>query len=96
MKTRIAIIAACAGTLVLASADLTLANPAGALEPRSAARITDVAPDAAIKLAQNAAIVTSRSNIKHPGVKKEKPKTGTGKSRISDQAAGGVLSKKKK
>jgi hypothetical protein len=63
MKTSIAIIAACAGALVFAPADLAQAQDRGGF----------IIPEVAVKKdsgkpGQNrSAIVTSRSNIKHQG-----------------------------
>jgi hypothetical protein len=51
MKIRIAMLAACAGTLVLAAADITLANVAGAYGSNSPARSTNA--NAGVRLAIN-------------------------------------------
>jgi hypothetical protein len=67
LKTRIAIIAACAGTLLmLATSEMTYANYTGVTEPTEVAGIVAAAP--AIRLAQGAPINTTRSNIKKPGI----------------------------
>jgi hypothetical protein len=68
MKLRIAILAACASTLVLAQADVARANYGAAFESTSAVRITHVGLET-IKLAQNAPTKTKSSNTNLPGKK---------------------------
>ena len=95
MKMRIAIITACAGTLALAQSNLAQAAYPGATEPTMP--VTDVGPEPVIVLAQSSLVNSSHSNIRHPG-RVALPKTTTDKGKqlpIADQAAGGVLSKKK-
>jgi len=95
MNIRIAILAACAGTLVLAQINLAQAAHVGAAESTSLARTTEVGSGPATMLAQSI-ISTSRSNIKYPSKTKSAASKGGKKQQpIADQAAGGVLTKKK-
>jgi hypothetical protein len=86
MKMRIAIIAACAGTLALAQT-----NPAQAAYPAdsgsmSGATTTQAGAQPAMRLA--AVINSTHSNIRHPN-KNKTVRPGTKKQPISDQASGG-------
>lgn len=69
MNIRIAIIAACAGTLALTQADSAQANYSVASGPKTLVGIAGVGQEPAIIVAQGAPISTSRSNIKHPSQK---------------------------
>lgn len=69
MNIRIAILAACAGTFALAQADVAQANYSAASGSKTLVKIADVGSEPAIVVAQGAAIITSRSNIKHPSQK---------------------------
>jgi len=53
MKTRIAILAACASTLALAQADVARANYGAASESKGPVRITDVGSEPVIVVAQS-------------------------------------------
>lgn len=87
MKTHIAILAACVGTLALAQINPTQAAYPGAAESNSAATIANVGSGPAIRLAQkddhngqgNRQLVnTTRSNIKHQSIAAPGVLTGTG------------------
>ena len=64
MTMRIAILAACAGTLALAQADVAQANYSAASESKTLVRIADVGSEPVIVVAQSAPVNTTRSNKK--------------------------------
>ena len=78
MIIRIAILAACAGTLALAQADIARASYGAASESGSLARLTDVEAEPVIVLAQNGRSV-SGSNIWSGGI-------STSRSRVAPKA----------
>ena len=70
MTIRIAILAACAGTLALTQPDIALANYSAASDSGGPASSTAAGAEPVIVLAQSA-IVTSRSNITRPSKRAE-------------------------
>jgi hypothetical protein len=87
MKTRIAIVAACAAAFALVWAVPAQAAYSGAPETKRAVRISNVGSAPAIRLAMT--INTSRSNIKHGT--EAAPKTGNGNKQCNASAGKKIL-----
>ena len=64
MQTRIAMLAACASAMFLTLTDVASAHYGATAGSNSSVRITDVGAEPVTRLAQNAPIITSRSNKK--------------------------------
>ena len=64
MKLRIAVVAACTGTLGFAQADFALANSGSASHLVGRVSSTDVRPERGVVLAQSAPVNTTRSDKK--------------------------------
>lgn len=69
MQTRIAMLAVCASAMFMTLTDVASAHYGATAGSNSSVRITDVGAEPVTKLAQNAPIVTTRSNIKRPSLK---------------------------
>jgi hypothetical protein len=82
---KIAILAACVGTLALAQADVARATYSAASAAKSAIGMNDVGSQPVIVVAT--VVNTSHSNIRHPGVKSKKTKTAPALPKTQKQKA---------